>query len=106
MFNYNWKGKETQTKSEDSEGSVDSEQGGVERARTNLEEHSSTILPNLSNQSSDRTPDEGLSKISEMVKTLNKEMNRENSGTSETNSREIPNSRPTCLLYTSDAADE
>ena len=95
MFNYNWKGKETQTKSEDSEGSVDSEQGGVERARTNLEEHSSTILPNLSNQSSDRTPDEGLSMISEMVKTLNKEMNRENSGTSETNSREIPNSRPT-----------
>ena len=50
MFNYNWKGKETQTKSEDSEGSVDSEQGGVERARTNLEEHSSTILPNFSKQ--------------------------------------------------------
>jgi len=73
-----WKSKHSEATSNDEEPSGEPDEGGVKRAPTHLKElKTSAPLPSLSRQTSSGTQDERPSKISEMVRDLNKIMNRE-----------------------------
>ena len=79
MLNYkNWKSKDSEATSNEEEPSGEPEEGGVQRAPTNLRElETSAPLPSLSRQSSSGTQNELPSKVDEMVRDLNNNMNRE-----------------------------